>query len=180
MAAGKIERLQMAEPIVDQEADDALDPQETDGVAAKRKRFRIIAAAVVLLLLIAGALGYYFLVMQVDDTKAEAPEDKSAEAAIYVPAPEMIVNLRTPDGQSAFLKINFAIAAHDEAAGEMLQERMPEIRDALQPFLRELRPEDLAGSAGVFRIKEEMTRRVKDRVGPDKVDDILIQDLIQQ
>jgi flagellar FliL protein len=57
---------------------------------------------------------------------------------------------------------------------------MPEIRDALQPFLRELRPEDLAGSAGVFRIKEEMTRRVKDRVGPDKVDDILIQDLIQQ
>jgi flagellar FliL protein len=170
----------MAEPVVDQEADDLLDPQETDGVAAKRKRFRIIAAVVALLLLIAGALGYYFLVMQHDDTKAEAPEDKSAEAAIYVPAPEMIVNLRTPDGQSAFLKINFAIAAHDEAAGEMLQERMPEIRDALQPFLRELRPEDLAGSAGVFRIKEEMTRRVKDRVGPDKVDDILIQDLIQQ
>ncbi|WP_295489228.1 flagellar basal body-associated FliL family protein [Sphingorhabdus sp. EL138] len=170
----------MAEPELDQETDDLLDPQESDGVAAKRKRFRIIAAALVLLLLIAGGLGYYFLVMQHGDAKAEAPEEKSAKAAIYVPAPEMIVNLRTPDGQSAFLKINFAITAHDKEAEEMLKERMPEIRDALQPFLRELRPEDLAGSAGVFRIKEEMTRRVKDRVGPDKVDDILIQDLIQQ
>jgi flagellar FliL protein len=170
----------MAEPELDQEADDLLDPKESDAVAAKRKRIRIIAAAVALLLLIAGGLGYYFLVMQHGDTKKNASEDKSAEAAIYVPAPEMIVNLRTPDGQSAFLKINFAIAAHDEAAGEMLKERMPEIRDALQPFLRELRPEDLAGSAGVLRIKEEMTRRVKDRVGPDKIDDILIQDMIQQ
>ena len=170
----------MAEPALDQEADDLLDPQESTDVAAKRKRLKIIAAVVAVLLLIAGGLGYYFLVMEHGDGKQEAAEDKAAEAAIYVPAPEMIVNLRTPDGQSAFLKINFAIAAHDEAAGEMLQERMPEIRDALQPFLRELRPEDLAGSAGVFRIKEEMTRRVKNRVGPDMVDDILIQDLIQQ
>jgi flagellar FliL protein len=170
----------MAEPALDQEADDLLDPQESTDVAAKRKRLKIIAAVVAVLLLIAGGLGYYFLVMEHGDGKEKAAEDKAAEAAIYVPAPEMIVNLRTPDGQSAFLKINFAIAAHDEAAGEMLQERMPEIRDALQPFLRELRPEDLAGSAGVFRIKEEMTRRVKNRVGPDMVDDILIQDLIQQ
>lgn len=170
----------MAEPELDQEADDLLDPQESDIAAAKRKRFRIIAAVVALLLLIAGGLGYYFLVMQHSDTEKKVSEDKSDEAAIYVPAPEMIVNLRTPDGQSAFLKINFAIAAPDEAAGEMLKERMPDIRDALQPFLRELRPEDLAGSAGVFRIKEEMTRRVKDRVGADKIDDILIQDLIQQ
>lgn len=170
----------MAEPELEQEADDLLNPEESQALATKRKRIRIIAAAVVLLLLIAGALGYYFLVMQKGDAKEKAAEDKAAEAAIYVPAPEMIVNLRTPDGQSAFLKINFAIAAHDEAAGEMLKERMPEIRDALQPFLRELRPEDLAGSAGVFRIKEEMTRRVKDRVGADKIDDILIQDMIQQ
>ena len=170
----------MAEPALDQDADDLLDPQESTDVAAKRKRLKIIAAVVAVLLLIAGGLGYYFLVMEHGDGKQEAAEDKAAEAAIYVPAPEMIVNLRTPDGQSAFLKINFSIAAHDEAAGEMLQERMPEIRDALQPFLRELRPEDLAGSAGVFRIKEEMTRRVKNRVGPDMVDDILIQDLIQQ
>jgi len=170
----------MAEPELDLEADDLLDPKEAEEVAAKRKRFRIIAAAAALLLLIAGALGYYFLVMDHGNTEEKAPKDESAEAAIYVPVPEMIVNLRTPDGQSAFLKINFAIAAHDEAAGEMLKERVPDIRDALQPFLRELRPEDLAGSAGVLRIKEEMTRRVKDRVGPDKIDDILIQDMIQQ
>ena len=170
----------MPEPELDPETGEPLDPQDSQGAAAKRKKFQIIVAAVILLLLIGGGLGYYFLVMRSGGTEKKAEAQKSAEAAIYVPAPEMIVNLRTPDGQSAFLKINFAIAAHDAAAGEMLKERMPDIRDALQPFLRELRPEDLAGSAGVFRIKEEMTRRVKERVGADKIDDILIQDLLQQ
>ena len=52
--------------------------------------------------------------------------------------------------------------------------------DAYQPFLRELRPEDLAGSAAIFRIKEAMLARANDVLGPDMVKDILIQDLIQQ
>ena len=62
----------MAEPALDQEADDLLDPQESTDVAAKRKRLKIIAAVVAVLLLIAGGLGYYFLVMEHGDGKQEA------------------------------------------------------------------------------------------------------------
>ena len=52
--------------------------------------------------------------------------------------------------------------------------------DAIQPFLRELRPEDLAGSAAVFRIKEQILLRAADALGPDQIKDVLIEDLIQQ
>jgi flagellar FliL protein len=54
----------------------------------------------------------------------------------------------------------------------------------LQPFLRELRPDDLAGSAAVFRIKEEMlsrtTQALGQALGAGAVRDVLIQDLVQQ
>lgn len=52
--------------------------------------------------------------------------------------------------------------------------------DSFQPFLRELRPEDLSGSAAVFRIKEEMMVRATATLGAGQVKDILIQDLVQQ
>ena len=61
-----------------------------------------------------------------------------------------------------------------------MKEKLPLILDAYQPFLRELRPEDLAGSAAVFRLKEEMLVRTTRALGPGAVVDVLIQDLIQQ
>jgi flagellar FliL protein len=57
---------------------------------------------------------------------------------------------------------------------------LPLILDAYQPFLRELRPEDLAGSAAVFRVKEELLIRANQVAGDGTVKDILIEDLVQQ
>ena len=66
------------------------------------------------------------------------------------------------------------------AKADQVQRRMPAIIDSYQPFLRELRPEDIAGSAAVYRIKEEMMVRTVAVVGKGIVKDILIQDLVQQ
>ena len=38
--------------------------------------------------------------------------------------------------------------------------------DAFQTYLRELRPSDLDGSAGLYRLKEELTRRVNVSIAP--------------
>jgi len=105
-------------------------------------------------------------------------EGKSKEAFVDVPA--MVVNLRSPDGASRFLKIHFMIVPGAKGTPETLKDKLPLILDAYQPFLRELRPEDLAGSAAVFRIKEEMLVRATEVAGPGMVKDILIQDLVQQ
>jgi flagellar protein FliL len=98
----------------------------------------------------------------------------------FVDVPPMIVNLRSPDGASRYLKIHFMIVPGAKATTESLKEKLPLILDAYQPFLRELRPEDLAGSAAVFRIKEEMLVRATEVTGAGSVKDILIQDLVQQ
>lgn len=98
----------------------------------------------------------------------------------YIDVPAMVVNLRSPDGASRYLKIHFMIVPGPKATADSVREKLPLILDAYQPFLRELRPEDLAGSAAVFRIKEEMLVRASSVAGPGAVKDILIQDLVQQ
>jgi flagellar FliL protein len=49
-----------------------------------------------------------------------------------------------------------------------------------QVYLRELRPADLEGSAGTFRLKEELLRRVNMAVHPAKVDAVLFKELLVQ
>ncbi len=61
-----------------------------------------------------------------------------------------------------------------------LKKKLPILMDAYQPYLRELRPEDLSGSAAVYRVKEELMLRARDGIGPGQVDDVLVQELVQQ
>ena len=57
--------------------------------------------------------------------------------------------------------------------------RLPLVIDRFQPFLRELRPDDLSGSAASCRVKEELLVRSNQALGDGSVRDVLIQDLIQ-
>ena len=50
----------------------------------------------------------------------------------------------------------------------------------VQGFLRELRPEDLAGSAGSFQLRAEILRRVNLIAAPGKVDAVLIEEMLVQ
>jgi flagellar FliL protein len=98
----------------------------------------------------------------------------------FVDVPEMVVNLRSPDGAPRFLKLHFMFVPGPNGDAQVLKDKLPLILDAYQPFLRELRPEDLAGSAAVFRVKEELLIRANQAVGDGTVSDILIEDLVQQ
>ncbi|MBW6525568.1 flagellar basal body-associated FliL family protein [Sphingomonas sp. RHCKR7] len=112
----------------------------------------------------------------------DATEHPSGQAASarYVDVPPMVVTLRSADGRQHFLKLHFVIVAADPAQVGRIGSAMPLILDTLQSFLRELRPEDLGGSAAVFRVKEEILVRLRDVLGHDGVSEVLIQDLIEQ
>lgn len=169
---------------------------ETDAAAAppggaKKKKLIIIGAAAAVLLLGGGGGAWMLMSGNSSPEDAQADEaaaaDKAAEESeadakppAFVDAPEMIVNLRSPDGAPRFLKLHVMLVPANAEAEAQIKERLPLILDSFQPYLRELRPQDLAGSAAVFRIKEELRLRATDVVGPGKVKDILIQDMIQQ
>ena len=151
--------------------------------AAKKLRFNkkmlIIIGAVVALLLVGGGAAYMMLSGGEPVEEADAGGHGEGEVS-FVEAPPMIVNLREADGAARFLKIRFTLVPVTADKAEALKKKLPLIVDAFQPFLRELRPEDLSGSAAVFRIKEEMLVRATQAVGRHQIKDILIQDLIQQ
>ncbi|WP_404367676.1 flagellar basal body-associated FliL family protein [Sphingomonas sp. MMS24-J45] len=181
----------MAEPQSDSEI--AESPAEDGAVPAKKSRFSkkimIIAGGITVLLIVAGVLAAMFLFKgEAKGEEAAAGEHAAAPAegghgegaATYIDAPAMVVNLRGADGTARFLKIRFTLVPESAGKVEEIKAKLPAVVDAFQPFLRELRPEDLAGSAAVFRIKEEMLVRANGALGPGEIKDILIQDLIQQ
>jgi flagellar FliL protein len=159
-----------------------------------RKKLIIIGAAAAVTLLGGGGGAFFFLS---GGSKAEAAEghgDKKAAlqpgdhgeggtegaGGDFVDVPAMVVNLRSPDGGARFLKLHFLLVPGPSSDANSLKDKLPLILDAYQPFLRELRPEDLAGSAAVFRIKEELLMRANNVAGTGSVKDILIEDLVQQ
>jgi flagellar protein FliL len=92
----------------------------------------------------------------------------------------MVVNIQDPSGKPTFLKLKLTLEMHDHALAEHLQAEMPRMQDMFQGFLRELRPEDLAGSAGSFQLRAEILRRVNLIAAPGKVDAVLIEEMLVQ
>ena len=166
------------------DADTDAPPEAANAAPAtkSRKKMILIGAAAAL---IAGAGGGFFVFggNEADEEHEELADGAVAEGdveALFVDVQPMVVNLRSADGQARFLKLRFVIVPESAEAVPDIEARLPLILDSYQPFLRELRPEDLSGSAAVYRIKEEMLIRALDILGEGRVKDILIQDLIQQ
>lgn len=140
-----------------------------------KKMLMIIGAAVLALALVGAGVWWMS-----GSPSEDAMPASGASSSSYIEVPGMTVNLRGSDGGARFLKLRFIIVAADDGKVEQIKDKLPVVLDALQPFLRELRAEDLAGSAAVFRIKEEMMARTTQALGAGIVRDVLIQDLLQQ
>lgn len=155
-----------------------------------KKKLIIIAAAAAAVLAGGGGGAYVFLGGSKNAKTEEAAKPEAAghggekgeggEGEAFLDVPPIVVNLHSTDGATRYLKLHFELVPAPGAKAEELKKRLPLVIDAIQPFLRELRPEDLAGSAAVFRIKEQVLLRASDALGPDQIKDVLIEDLIQQ
>lgn len=102
------------------------------------------------------------------------------DGVTFLTLPDMVVNIQSPDGRPTFLKLKLTLETHDAHVAEQLQAEMPRLNDLFQGFLRELRPEDLAGSGGAFQLRAEILRRVNLVAAPGKVDAVLIEEMLVQ
>lgn len=186
----------------DKSADKDKDAEKTgaegegaEGPAKPKGRFAflfqkkiLMIAGPVLLLLIGGAV-YFFLFMGGEEATAEGGEGAAAgahaEAAkpVFFEVPDILVNVASNNGKPVFLKLAVSLEL-EEGAGEeataQLEPIMPRVVDQLQTYLRELRIEDLSGSAAMFRLKEELLRRVNLAADPIKVKSVLFREMIIQ
>ncbi len=153
-----------------------------DGKAAgSGGRKKLIVISVVSALLAAGAGGGYYFWQR---SKA-AEVDKAAQLkkkAFFFDLPEITVNLAGAPGQErpAYLRLKLALEVEDQKIIAEIQPLMPRVLDNFQIFLRELRPTDLEGSAGLYRLKEELLRRVNASIYPARIEAILFKDVLVQ
>ncbi|TYC48601.1 flagellar basal body-associated protein FliL [Rhodobacterales bacterium] len=161
--------------------DEAEDGAEA-GAGGKKKKLILFGGIGLVVLLAAGGGAYFFLMgggpSPEPNADGEAPQEVQKPVVFY-DLPEMTVNLAT-DGRSTYLKVRIALEVEDRAMVDQITPYLPRILDAFQIYLRELRPADLEGSAGLFRLKEELLRRINLSVYPAKVEGVLFKEILVQ
>lgn len=162
-------------------------PGDGGGPLWKRKKVLFIAGGALLALLLIGA-GLYFTGMfgkllgsgHSAEQAQEAAQAAPPKDVVFYDMPDLLVNLNSIGKKSNFLKISISLELENKADMARLQSVMPRIIDNFQTYLRELRLEDLKGSAGLYRLREELLLRVNAAVAPAVVNDVLFREMLVQ
>ncbi len=112
------------------------------------------------------------------DPKTQPQVVDGPNGVTYFKLPETIANIQAADGHNAYLKLDLTFECPDEDTADALKDQMPVINDLLQGFIRELRPEDLSGSQGNYMLRLEILRRVNLAVAPQKINAVLIEQMV--
>ncbi|MCP8937329.1 flagellar basal body-associated protein FliL [Alsobacter sp. SYSU M60028] len=163
------------------EAGEATPPEgEAQKPAGGRKKLILAGAGAVVVLAGAGG-GFYYMKSKAAHDGPVAPKAHVA----YVDLKDMTVNLTSPGQQGGvertrYLKLKVSLEVSDPKVVTDVQPLLPRIEDAFQVYTRELRPSDLEGSAGVYRLKEELLRRVNVAIHPARVEAVLLKEILVQ
>lgn len=150
-------------------------------------KMKLIVGGGLLVVLLGGGAGFYFLMPSGEDAQTAETAKKPLEPAnlptaetTFFDLPDIIVNIQTPDNTPAYLKLSVALEIEQPDAKPLVEPVLPRVIDQFQTYLRELRVEDIRGSAGVMRLKEELLRRVNLALAPLPVRDVLLKEMIVQ
>ena len=102
------------------------------------------------------------------------------DGVTFYTLPDMVMNIQSDGPRPANMKLKLTLEMQDAEVATHLQEEMPRLQDMFTSFMRELRPEDLSGSAGTYQLRAEILRRVNLIAAPGKVDAVLIEEMLVQ
>jgi flagellar protein FliL len=162
------------------ETEGEAEADETGKAPAKSKfSLKLIIIAAVALLVLGGGGGAAFFMFKPKPSAAVAAPAPKPPA--FLDLPETLVNLANAGGdRPQYLKVKIVLELPDQAMVQQVQPVMPRVMDSFQTYLRELRPTDLDGSAGLYRLKEELTRRVNYAIAPNRVNAVLFKEIVVQ
>lgn len=109
------------------------------------------------------------------DDKPEEGMGKTSDGpngVTYYAFPTILSDMQGDDGRPGQIKVDMTFELANADIADTINDNMPRMKDMLQTFLRELRPEDLSGSEGTFRLREELMRRVNLIIAPEKINTI--------
>ena len=193
----------MAEAKVKEAPADEAGAEDGEGGGKKKPPLKliIIIAVAAVLVLGGGGTAAFLLLKPKPDAAAEKGHEKKKKPAkeekkgkegekgaaqvregpdgvLFYTLPDIVVNMQTADGRPTFLKLKLTLEMPDQDAVDALEPNMPRLQDMFQTFLRELRPEDLAGSQGSYQLRMEILRRVNLVIAPSKANAVLIEEML--
>ena len=176
----------MADETLDEAVDDIAPPPTRRRVSGKK-----IALLIVLpLLLLGGGGAALYLTGAIDlllgSSHAEAaPSDEEvpepvAEPGVFYDLPDITVSLNSDERRQHYMQIQVSLELSSEEDIAAVERVMPRIMNNFQVYLRELRLDDLRGSAGLYRLREELQRRIADASRPAEIRDVLFREMLVQ
>lgn len=167
-------------------------PMDDEGGKKKLSKKKLILFIVLpLIIVLGGGAGAYFSGMlggkdkkeeqaAADAKKAGGKGGDAAGPGYYYDMPDIVVNLSDSEGKQRFLKLSISIEIPSKEDEPKLEAVMPRITDHFQTYLRELRVDDLRGSAGIYRLRQELLARVNSAADPVEVRDVLFREILVQ
>ncbi len=190
----------MAEDDLEEDYDDADSSMEDDGEGGGSKKKLLLLILLPLLLIIGGVAGAYFAGLMdpildmfggsedmpaVEESAAPDSHDGGegggvAGQAVFYDLDQIVVDLNTSGRRRSYIQMRLSLQLGSQQDVLRVEEVMPRIMDSFITFLRELRLEDLQGTAGMYRIQEELLIRVNNAAAPVQVQDVLFKEMLIQ
>jgi flagellar FliL protein len=160
------------------------EPETVEEPAKKPSKRKLILLGVPLAVVaIGGGLWFTGTLPHMLGMDPPPPKQADAQAELkptYVDVPEFVANLNNAGKRQSYVKMTIRIEVRGDKDADTIRTDMPRVQDVVQTYLREMRPEELRGSAGVYRLREELLARANAAVSPARISDILFTQMLIQ
>ena len=167
--------------------DDAVDEIAAQPARRKVSGKRLVLFAILPMLMLAGGGGALYVTGVFESLFGggeEAGEEIVVEheytPGVYHDLPDILVNLSNAGRQQSVLRLSVSLELSSESVRADVDALLPRIIDNFQIYLRGLTLNDVRGSAGLHRLREELFRRVAAEMPDHAVRDVLFREMLVQ
>jgi flagellar FliL protein len=159
------------------------DQKDPAPATASKKRMLILLGVPLVLITIGAGLWFTGLLPSMlgsHKNQERVAQEKKTQPPSYVDLPEMIANLNSAARRPSYIKLSARLEVPKAADVDAIRATLPRVQDLMQTYLREMRPEELRGSAGTYRLREELLARANIAVAPASISDVLFTQMLVQ
>lgn len=159
-----------------------------DDTPKKKGKGKWLILIIFLLLLGGAGAGAWFFFLQDmfsssgDEQAVKETKEATAPAradGINIPLPVFTTNLADPLGQR-FIRMNIEVEVAGQAVADEMTKNNARIRDSIIILLSSKSYADIAGTESKLLLKSEITERLNNILGPGKVYQVFITDMVIQ
>ncbi len=138
------------------------------------------------LFLIGLTIGYLYV--SIPDTfqpEKSIPQKEEAkligkDGLYFLELPNFQVNLNDSRQNFSILRTSLALEMERATDKKDIMAVMPRIQDSIITYLREVRPEELQETGGLYRLKEALLERINFLIAPAHINDVLFKEMFVQ